>query len=117
MEEAGGNRGLRVQPHSWRGCALLSIAPLIVTVALCAIGNLGIRAGAFSPPPLSQRIGPVELNAVVTLDPACPVTLCGIQRLDPLSQRFYVAWVEVEWPVAQKWRTESYKLIVLPIRR
>ena len=117
MEEDSGNRGLRVQAHSGPGCLLVSIALTIVLIALCALGGLSIRTGSFNPPPLSQRIGPIELNAIVTLDPGCPVTLCGIQRLDPQSQRFYVAWVKVDWPMIQRQRTESYKLLVLPIRR
>jgi hypothetical protein len=107
----------RSAPRRLRGCAALVAIALLALVVACGAGAAGVKRGWVAPPLASKQIGPVTLYSVVTLDPECPLTFCGTQRITSAMQLYYMVWVVVVWPGEKEPVVRSYTLVVTPIER
>ena len=106
------------RPGWLRGCVLLAAISLALAVTLCSLGGLGIRRGLIHPPWVVRRLGPVQLVARSTITPDCALEFpCGkpINILDPNIRTYYVVWVVLIWPGADKPSVTKYRLVMQPI--
>jgi hypothetical protein len=97
----------------WRvGCILTMLALLLVLLASCALGSVGIRHGRIQPPTIQQHLGPIYLIARTTRSPTCGALQCPEYLfLNPdAAQRRYVVSVVVIWPRPTGRRISVYHL-------
>ena len=84
-------------------------------VCFCSLSGLGIRHGLIDPPWVVRHLGPVVLVARSTLTPQCALEFpCGkpINVFDPNLRSYYVVWLVVSWPGADKPQIRSYRLMI-----
>ena len=83
---------------------------LLIVLAICTLGVLGVRSGAAAPFSANGRVGPVRLIAFVLCTSTRPSNPCAT------GTRSYEVWLLIDWRWLGIGNPRSYPLMIMPLQ-